>query len=132
MSLQAQAIPPIPEETVRVAHAILPKGNTYIHMRDEFGTFFQDEDFLDLFSEKGQPAESAWRLALVMVMQYAEGVTDRQAADAVRTRIDWKYALSLEITDPGFDFVRHVTGQSIADAIGTGNSEEVSKVNQPT
>ena len=73
-------------------------------MRDELGTFFRDEDFLDLFSEKGQPAESAWRLALVMVMQYAEGLTDRQAADAVRTRIDWKYALSLEITDPGFDF----------------------------
>jgi Transposase domain (DUF772) len=37
-------------------------------------------------------------------MQYAEGLTDRQAADAVRTRIDWKYALSLEITDSGFDF----------------------------
>ena len=61
-------------------------------MRDEFGTFFRDEDFLDLFSEKGQPAEAAWRLALVMVMQYAEGLTDRQAAEAVRTRIDWKYA----------------------------------------
>jgi len=104
MSLQPQAIPPIPEETARVARAILPKGNTFIHMRDELGTFFRDEDFLDLFSEKGQPAESAWRLALVMVMQYAEGLTDRQAADAVRTRIDWKYALSLEITDPGFDF----------------------------
>ena len=104
MSLQPQAILPVPEETARIARAILPKGNTYIHMRDELGTFFRDEDFLDLFSEKGQPAESAWRLALVMVMQYAEGLTDRQAADAVRTRIDWKYALSLEITDPGFDF----------------------------
>ena len=104
MSLQPQAIPPVPEETARIARAILPKGNTYIHMRDEFGTFFRDEDFLDLFSEKGQPAESAWCLALVMVMQYAEGLTDRQAAEAVKTRIDWKYALSLEITDPGFDF----------------------------
>lgn len=104
MSLQPQAIPPVPEETARVAHAILPKGNTYIPMRDEFGTFFRDEDFLDLFSEKGQPAESAWRLALVMVMQYAQALTDRQAADAVRRRIDWKYALSLEITDPGFNF----------------------------
>ena len=104
MSLQPQAIPPIPEETIRVARAILPKGNIFIQMRDAFGTFFRDEDFLDLFSEKGQPAESAWRLALVMVMQYAEGLTDRQTADAVRTRIDWKYALSLEITDPGFDF----------------------------
>jgi transposase len=104
MSLHPQAIPPIPEETIRVARAILPKGNIFTQMRDELGTFFRDEDFLDLFSEKGQPAESAWRLALVMVMQYAEGLTDRQAADAVRTRIDWKYALSLEITDPGFDF----------------------------
>ncbi len=104
MSLQPQAIPPVPEETARIARASLPKGNIYIQMRDEFGTFFRDEDFLDLFSEKGQPAESAWRLALVMVMQYAEGLTDRQAADAVRTRIDWKYALSLEITDAGFDF----------------------------
>jgi transposase len=104
MSLQPQAIPPIPEETIRVARAILPKGNVFTQMRDELGTFFRDEDFLDLFSEKGQPAESAWRLALVMVMQYCEGLTDRQAADAVRTRIDWKYALSLEITDPGFDF----------------------------
>ena len=92
MSLQPQAIPPIPEETIRVARAILPKGNNFTQMRDALGTFFRDEDFLDLFSEKGQPAESAWRLALVMVMQYAEGLTDRQAADAVRTRIDWKYA----------------------------------------
>ena len=74
MSLQPQAIPPVPEETARIARAILPKGNMYIHMRDELGTFFRDEDFLDLFSEKGQPAESAWRLALVMVMQYARSV----------------------------------------------------------
>src|SRR5437667_9141049 len=119
MSLQPQAIPPVPEETARIARAILPKGNTSIHMRDELGTFFRDEDFLDLFSEKGQPAESAWRLALVMVMHYAEELTHRQAADVVRTRMDWRYALSLELTDPGFDFVRHVTWQPIADAIGT-------------
>ena len=92
MSLQPQAISPAPEETAKLARAILPKGNTYIHMRDELVTFFRDEDFLDLFSEKGQPAESAWRLALVLVMQFAVGLTDRQAADVVRTRIDWKYA----------------------------------------
>lgn len=58
---------------------------------------------------KGQPAVAPWRLALVTLMHYAEGLTDRQAADAVRTRIDWKYVLSLELTDSGFDFVRHVT-----------------------
>jgi len=65
---------------------------------------YQDEDFRDVFPRRGQPAEVPWRLALVTLMQYAEGLTDRQAADAVRTRIDWKYVLSLELTDHGFDF----------------------------
>ncbi len=104
MSLHPQAIAPIPDETARVAHAIFPKGNVYMHMRDELGTIYQDQDFADLFPQRGQAAQEPWRLALVTVIQYAEGLTDRQAADAVRTRIDWKYALSLELTDPGFDF----------------------------
>ena len=75
-----------------------------MQMRDELGTLYADEDFLDLFPSRGQPAEAPWRLALVTLMQYAEGLTDRQAADAVRTRIDWKYVLSLELSDTGFDF----------------------------
>ncbi len=104
MSLHPQVIPPIPDETVRVAHAIFPKGNVYMHMRDELGTIYQDQDFADLFPQRGQAAEAPWRLALVTVIQYAEGLTDRQAADAVRTRIDVKYALSLDLTDAGFDF----------------------------
>jgi len=104
MSLHPQPLPAIPEETARLAHAVLPEGNVYMQMRDELGTLYQDQDFLDLFPTHGQPAQEPWRLALVTVMQYAEGLTDRQAADAVRTRIDWKYALSLELTDTGFDF----------------------------
>ncbi len=97
-------IPAIPEETARVAHAVLPQGNVYLQMRDEFGTLDEDEDFRDPFPSHGQPAEAPWHLASVTLMQYAEGLTDRQAADAVRTRIDWKYVLSLELTDTGFDF----------------------------
>src|SRR5712692_10549972 len=104
MSMHPHPIPAIPEETTRVARAILPQGNVYLQMRDELGTLYQDEDFRDLFKSRGQPAEVPWRLALVTLMQYAEGLTDRQAADAVRTRIDWKYVLSLELTDSGFDF----------------------------
>src|SRR5215472_10870494 len=104
MSLHPQPIPAIPEETIRVAHAILPKGNVWMQMRDELATVYEDQDFADLFPSRGQPAEAPWRLALVTVMQYGEGLTDRQAADAVRTRIDWKYVLSLELTDSGFDF----------------------------
>jgi transposase len=104
MSLHPQPIPAIPEETIRVAHAVLPKGNVWMQMRDELATLYEDQDFADLFPSRGQPAEAPWRLALVTVMQYGEGLTDRQAADAVRTRIDWKYVLSLELTDTGFDF----------------------------
>ncbi len=104
MSLKSEPLQPIPEETIRVARAAFPKGNDYMRMRDEFGTLYEDDDFSDLFPERGQPAASPWRLALVTLMQFAEDLPDRQAADAVRARIDWKYALGLELTDPGFDF----------------------------
>lgn len=73
-------------------------------MRDELGELYSDEQFAELFPVRGQPAASPGRLALVTVMQFAEGLTDRQAADAVRGRMDWKYALGLELTDAGFDY----------------------------
>jgi transposase len=103
MSMKPQAIPEIPAETVRVARAVLPKGNIYVHLRDTLGSIYQDELFADLYPDRGQPAYAPWRLALVTVFQFLENLTDRQAADAVRSRLDWKYALSLELTDPGFD-----------------------------
>lgn len=104
MSLQPKHIDPVPDETARVAHAAFPSGNRYIRIRDELGTIYEDADFGALFSHLGQPAEPPWRLALVTIMQFAEDLSDRGAADAVRSRIDWKYALSLELTDPGFDY----------------------------
>ncbi len=103
MSLQATSIRPVPEETARVARAAFPKGNRYLEMRDMLGTIYTDELFADLYPRRGQPAEAPWRLALVTVFQFQEGLSDRQAAEAVRGRIDWKYALSLELTDAGFD-----------------------------
>jgi transposase len=103
MSLKAQAVPAIPEETVRVARAAFPKGTTWLSMRDELGSIYQDADFASLFPTRGQPAIAPWQLALVTLMQFAEGLSDAQAAAAVRARIDWKYALSLSLTDPGFD-----------------------------
>jgi transposase len=104
MTMHPQPIPAVPEETARVAHAILPSGNVWMQMREELGTLYTDEDFTDLFPKRGQPAEAPWRLALVTLMQFGEGLTDRQAADAVRTRIDWKYVLNLDLCDTGFDF----------------------------
>ena len=104
MSLHPQQLGAIPPETIRVAKAAFPKGNIYLRMRDELGVFFSDNNFNSLFSQKGKPAFCPWRLALITIMQYVEGLTDRQAADAVRSRLDWKYALGLELTDSGFDF----------------------------
>lgn len=103
MTLHVQNIPDIPEQTRAVAEMAFRKGNGYMQMRDKLGTVFADEQFVDLFPNVGQRAEAPWRLALVTVMQYAENLTDRQAAEAVRGRIDWKYALSLELSDGGFD-----------------------------
>src|SRR5436189_1179574 len=103
MSLRPEAIGPIPEETVRVARAAFPDGATAMRVRDELGTIYQDGAFADLFPARGRPAEAPWRLALVSVLQFAEELPDRQAADAVRGRIDWKYLLGLDLADPGFD-----------------------------
>jgi transposase len=103
MSMKPQPIPEIPAETVRVVRAAFPKGNLYIHLRDALGTIYQDELFADLYPGRGQPAYAPWKLALVTVFQFMENLTDRQAADAVRSRLDWKYCLSLELTDAGFD-----------------------------
>jgi transposase len=104
MSLNPQTTYPIPEDTRRVARAAFPKGNLYMRMRDELGEIYQDARFAELFPGRGQRAESPGRLAWVTVMQYSEGLSDRQAAEAVRARIDWKYVLGLELEDPGFDY----------------------------
>lgn len=94
----------IPEKTRKVAWAAFPRGARAMIMRDELGSIFDDLDFAELFSWTGQPGISPAQLALVTVMQYIENLTDRQAADAVRGRIDWKYALGLELEDAGFHY----------------------------
>src|SRR6266516_2786506 len=101
MSLKALPIPPVPEETAHVARAVFPRGNVLMQLRDTLGTIYTDEAFADLFPTHGQPALAAWRLALVTLFQFLEGLTDRQAADAVRDRLAWKYALSLDLCREG-------------------------------
>jgi len=103
MSMYPQELGAIPAETMRVARAAYPKGSLAMRLRDELAGIYRDEQFASLFPTRGQPAEAPWRLAMVLVLQYVEGLTDRQAAEAVQGRIDWKYALGLELTDPGID-----------------------------
>lgn len=130
MALQPHLIPPVPSATAAAVHAAFPKGNLYVDLRAEFGTLYTDDLFADLYPSSGRPVTvRPWRLALVLVMQYMEGLTDRQAADAVRRCMDWKYVLSLELTDPGFDFtllhdfrqrlLAHTAGQRLLDAFLT-------------
>jgi transposase len=103
MSLRPNGLTQIPAETSRVARAVFPKGCLAMRARDALGPLFTDEQFAELFAARGRPAWSPARLALVLVLQFVEGLTDRQAADAVRARLDWKYALGLDLDDPGFD-----------------------------
>ena len=121
MSLKSLPIPPIPEEIARVAHVVFPRGNVFIQLRDTLGAIYTDEAFADLFPTHGQPALAPWRLALVTVFQFMEGLTDRQAADAVRDRLAWKYALSLELCDPGFD---HSVLSEFRARLIEGNAEQ--------
>jgi transposase len=101
--LRPEPIGPVPDETARIARAAFPKGNLYLRLADEMGALFTDEGFADLYPTHGQPSLAPWRLVLVTILQFAEDLSDRQAADAVRSRIDWKYVLHLDLGDPGFD-----------------------------
>ena len=84
MSLRPQAtIPPVPDDTARVARAAFPRGTPYLVLRDRLGAVFADADFADLYPRLGQPAYAPWRLALVTVMQFREGLSDRAALNAV-------------------------------------------------
>src|SRR3954453_13691009 len=102
MSLRPQVCPTVPEETVRIARASFPKGSRYMRLRDELGAVFDDSRFAGLFPTRGRPAEAPWRLALVTLFQFAEGLPDRQAAEAVRGRMGWKDPLASPLPAPGF------------------------------
>jgi len=113
---------PVPDETARIARAAFPKGHPYLTCRDALGTILQDEDWAPLYAQTGQPGFTPWRLALVTILPFRENLADRQAAEAVRARIDWKYLLSLALTAPGFDFA---VLSEVRDRLLAGSAEAV-------
>lgn len=116
----------VPEETARLATKVAGKRNIYIKVRQALGSVFSNTDFADLFGSEGRPSEAPWRLALILVFQFLEDLSDREAAENVRTRIDWKYALGLSLDDAGFDASvlsefrgRLVTGNKVNQLLDT-------------
>jgi transposase len=121
MTLQPRNFEQIPSGFTRIARQAFPKGNVYLKLRDELGVVYQDEQFAELFcSTSGQSGYSPGQLAMVTVMQFMEGLSDRQAAEAVRSRIDWKYLLGLPLSDEGFE--RSVLSEFRARLIAGGLS----------
>jgi len=102
--MQPKPWPEVPAATARVARKAFRKGSLAIRARDELGAWYSDADFAAAYGVRGAPGMSPAQLAMVTVLQFTENLTDRQAADAVRGRLDWKYALGLPLEDEGFDF----------------------------
>ena len=93
MSIQPKPWPVVPAETARVAKKAFPKGSLAIRIRDELGGWYDDEAFAGVYGGRGRPGISPAQLTMVTVLAFTENLTDRQAADAVRARLDWKYSL---------------------------------------
>jgi transposase len=104
MCVQPRPWPEVPAETVKVTKRAFRKGALAVRARDELGAWCRDEAFCGVYGVRGAPGISPAQLAMVTVLQFTENLTGRQAADAVRGRLDWKYCLGLALEDEGFDF----------------------------
>lgn len=106
MTLHPRDPAAMPEDIAAVGQAVLEPANPYRLLGDQLADVLTDVDFAPLYRNHGRPALSPALLALVTIFQFLENphLPDRQAAEQVRVRLDWKYALHLPLTDSGFDF----------------------------
>ncbi|MGP4091102.1 transposase [Streptomyces sp. KR55] len=102
MSLRPRSGEQVPSLTAQIARASNPGGTTAMWVRDRLDGLWRDEDFADWYPRDGRPGHSPAQLATVCVLQFVLGLSDRQGAEAVRCRIDFKYAMAMELDDPGF------------------------------
>lgn len=94
----------MPAETERIGQKLLRENDAYRLIGDQLFEQLREEEYADLYSAEGKPGISPVILAFVSVFQYLEKLGDRQAAQALRMRLDWKYALHLPLEYEGFDF----------------------------
>jgi transposase len=104
MCLKIQSPWPMPEETGRIGKMLLEENDPYRLSGDQLFEKWKEEEFADLYSSEGKPGYSPVILAFVSVFQCMERLADRQAAQALRMRLNWKHALHLPLEDAGFDF----------------------------
>jgi IS5 family transposase len=92
-------------DAAALCRQLVPEGSVEAFLADHRRDLFPDEMFADLFpSDRGRPSIPADVVATVMVLQALEGLSDRDAARALRDRISWKVAGGLALDDPGFDY----------------------------
>ena len=103
MPIQSAPFSPLPRDTAYAAEAAFGKGNIYLMVGDQIEHRLAEVDLTDLAAAMDKPVATLVMLALVTAFQSAENLPDRRAAEAVRTRTDWKYALHLPLEGPGFD-----------------------------
>jgi transposase len=104
MCLKVQEPWPMPSETERIGRALMGKESAYRLIGDKLFAELREEEFSDLYPSEGQPGLSPVILAFVTVFQFMEKLPDRQAAESLRMRLDWKYALHLPLEYEGFHY----------------------------
>jgi len=104
MCLKVHAPWSMPADTEAVGKVILEENSAYRLIGEKLFDKFHEQDFVDFYSVEGKPGISPVILAFVTVFQFMEKLPDRQAAESLRMRMDWKYALHLSLAYEGFDY----------------------------
>lgn len=93
--------PPIPAETVKAARSVFGQSNFYLTIGDQVDRLFDGVALIDPSGRFLKPPQTTAMLYLITIFQFVETLPDHQAADALRKRADWKYALHLHLASPG-------------------------------
>lgn len=93
-------IPPIPPEIARPVRAVFGSSNLYLQIGDQLDAIVAGLHVTGLLATERPTTPGVPVLAFAAFFQYAEGLADVQAADALRHRPEWKYALHLPVIAP--------------------------------